>query len=304
VDRLVAMQAFVKVAETGSFTRASEALDVPKATVSRLVQALETQLQVRLLHRTTRALQLTAEGAAYFERTVRLLADLEDIESGARGSLASPAGTIRVDVSVAAGTMVIVPALSDFYARYPDIRIDLGIGNRDVQLVADNVDCAIRVGEIADQSLVARRIGEFAFLTCATPAYLEVHGTPMHPNDLLRGHETIGMVSSRLGRALPFVFVKGAERFELAPSHRLSVNDTNAYLVAGLSGLGIMQAPTFSLQAAIDAGTAVPILRDWNSDTYATSIVYPRNRFLSAKVRVFIDWAVELFDRNANLKRS
>jgi DNA-binding transcriptional LysR family regulator len=303
MDRIGAMTAFVRVVEAGSFTKAARTLDVPKPTVTRLVQALESQLRVRLIHRSTRALTLTPEGATYYERTVRLLAELEDIESSTRDSLARPSGKIKVELSVAMAAMVIVPALPDFYATNPDVEIELSIGNRDVDVVADGVDCAIRTGEIADQSLVARRIGSFHFATCATPEYLKRYGAPAHPDDLLTGHCTIGMVSTRIGRPLSFAFCKGSERVEIAPRHRLSVNDTNAYLAAGMAGLGIIQAPSISVQAAIDAGQLVPVLTDWHSDIYPTSIVYPPNRFLSAKVRVFVDWAVDLFERNQTLMR-
>jgi DNA-binding transcriptional LysR family regulator len=301
MDRFSAMTAFVRVVESGSFTKAAKTLDVPKPTVTRLVQALESQLRVQLIHRSTRALTLTPEGATYYERTVRLLAELEDIESGTRSSLARPSGRIKVEVSVGMAAMVIVPALVDFYVQYPDIEIELSIGNRDVDIVADGVDCAIRTGPIADQSLVARRIGYFHFATCASPGYLARRGVPSHPQALAADHDTIGMVSSRLGRALPFAYSKDSERLEVTPRFRLSVNDTHAYLAAGVAGLGVIQAASLAVQAAIDSGQLVAFLEDWHSDVYPTSIVYPPNRFLSAKVRVFVDWAVALFERNPTL---
>lgn len=303
MDRISAMTTFVRVVEAGSFTKAAKTLDVPKPTVTRLVQALESQLRVRLINRSTRGLALTPEGATYYERTLRLLAELEDIEASTRDSLARPTGRIKVELSVAMAAMVIVPALPDFQARYPDVQLELSVGNRDVNVVADGVDCAIRTGTIDDQSLVARRIGYFHFVTCATPGYLRAHGAPVHPDDLLSGHRAVAMVSARSGAVLPFAFQKGEQRVEVSPRHCLAVDDTHAYLAAGVAGLGIIQAPSISVKAAIDAGQLVALLEDWNSNVYPTSIVYPPNRFLSAKVRVFVDWAVELFEHNELLAR-
>jgi DNA-binding transcriptional LysR family regulator len=297
------MTAFVRVVESGSFTKAAKTLDVPKPTVTRLVQALESQLSVQLLHRSSRALTVTPEGATYFERAVRLLAELEDIEAGTRSSLARPSGKIKVELSVAMAAMLVVPALPDFYARHPGIEIELSIGNRDVDIIADNVDCAIRTGSIADQSLVARRIGYLHFATCASPSYLQRRGVPAHPDDLSKDHDTIGMVSSRTARALPFAYCKDSVRLEVTPQHRLSINDTHAYLAAAVAGLGVVQVASIAAQGAIESGQLVALLEDWQSDVYATSIVYPPNRFLSAKVRVFVDWAVDLFEHNKTVNR-
>ena len=302
MDRITAMSTFVRVVEAGSFTKAADTLDVPKATVTRLIQALEEELQIRLLHRTTRSITVTAEGATYYERVVRLLADLADIESTAKQSLAKPSGRIRVDVPNAVATMVILPALQDFYESYPDVEVELGSGNRNVDLVAESVDCAIRVGEITQESLVARRIGGFRFVTCATQGYLAARGKPATPDDLRSGHDTVGMVSIQSGRVLPFRFAKGEQQFEVVPSHRLLVNDTNAYLAAALAGLGIIQAPAYTALSTLAAGKLVAVLEDWETPIIPLHVIYPPNRYLSAKVRVFIDWTVALFERIAELR--
>ena len=302
MDRITAMSTFVRVVEAGSFTKAADTLDVPKATVTRLIQALEEELQIRLLHRTTRSITVTAEGATYYERVVRLLADLADIESTAKQSLAKPSGRIRVDVPNAVATMVILPALQDFYKSYPDVEVELGSGNRNVDLVAESVDCAIRVGEITQESLVARRIGGFRFITCATQGYLAARGKPATPDDLRSGHDTVGMVSIQSGRVLPFRFAKGDQQLEVVPSHRLLVNDTNAYLAAALAGLGIIQAPAYTALSTLAAGKLVAVLEDWETPIIPLHVIYPPNRYLSAKVRVFIDWTVALFERIAELR--
>jgi DNA-binding transcriptional LysR family regulator len=159
MDRITAMNAFVRVVEAGNFTKAADTLNVPNATVTRLIQGLEQELKVRLLHRTTRSVTVTAEGATYYERVVRLLADLADIESSAKQSLAKPSGRVRVETAAAIGAMVIVPALGDFYRAYPEVEVDLGVGNRVADLVVEGIDCAIRIGEVTEQFLIARRIG-------------------------------------------------------------------------------------------------------------------------------------------------
>jgi DNA-binding transcriptional LysR family regulator len=302
MDRIAAMNAFVRVVEAGNFTKAADSLDLPNATVTRLIQALEQHLQVRLLQRTTRTVTVTPEGATYYERVLRLMADLSDIESTAKQSQAKPSGRIRVESAAAIGTMVIVPALGEFYRSYPDVAIELGVGNRRADLIAEGIDCAIRVGEATEQFMVARRIGEFQFTTCATPAFLEAHGKPHDPQEL-QAFRTVGM-STASGRALPFRFCENGTETELALQHVLTVNDTNACLAAGLASLGIIQAPTYAVQPALTSGHLVSLLDDCATHSIPVHVVYPPNRFLSAKVRVFIDWVIELFERNAQLRRA
>jgi len=297
MDRIAAMNAFVRVVEAGTFTRAAETLNLPNASVTRLIQGLEQDLKVRLLHRTTRAVTVTPEGATYYERVVRLLAELADIESTAQQSLAKPSGKVRVDAAAAIGTMILLPSLHEFYRDYPDVEIELGVGNRRTDLVAEGVDCAIRVGEVSEQMVVARRLGRYAFVTCATPAFLKQHGTPATPADLAK-LPTVGLLASRTGRALPFRFVRGETESDVEGNHRLVVNDTNSYVTAALNGLGIVQAPSYAVHEAIKAGELVPVLAGWTTPDYPVHVLYAPNRYLSAKVRVFIDWTVALFERN------
>ncbi|OUM02841.1 LysR family transcriptional regulator [Variovorax sp. JS1663] len=302
MDRIDAMNTFVRVVEAGSFTRAANQLDLPKATVTRLIQGLEQDLQVRLLHRSTRSLTVTPEGASYYERIVQLLDDLAEIESATRQSRGKPSGKVRIETTAAIGTMVIVPALAGFYRDYPDVGIELSIGNKTVDIVAEGVDCAIRAGEVSEQLVVARRIGDFQFATCATPGFLAAHGTPRTPAEL-SAQATIGLMAGN-GRPLPFRFFDGTSESEVALNHRLAVNDTNAYLAAALAGLGIIQAPTYTVHGAIQAGHLVLLLQDWQTPVHPVSVVYAPNRYLSAKVRVFIDWTVALFERHESLRRA
>ena len=302
MDRFSAMRAFVRVVEAGSFIRAAETLSLPRATVTRLIQGLEEELRVRLLQRTTRSVTVTAEGATYYDRVVSLLADLSDIETGTKQALSKPSGRVRVEVTTAIASMVVVPALGEFRQAYPDIQVELGSGNRNVDLVSENVDCAVRPGEVTEQSLVARRIGEFYFVTCASPAYLAQRGAPVTPDGIQAEHELVGMQSMSTARPLPFRFSKDEHHVEFSPVSHLVVNDTNSYLAAGVAGLGLIQAPTYSLHAALDEGKLVEVLRDWRTSPVPIHLIYPPNRFLSAKVRVFIDWMVSLFERNACLR--
>jgi DNA-binding transcriptional LysR family regulator len=170
MDRIVQMRAFARVVETGSFTKAADSMDLPKASLTRLVQALEARLRVQLLTRTTRKVSVTQDGAAYYERTMALLSELEAIDQGMLHDQSKPRGRLRVDVTTLTGSRVLIPALADFHDRYPDIQIALGVSDRAIDLLVDNVDFVLRVGAVQDAGLVARRVGQIQFCTCASPA--------------------------------------------------------------------------------------------------------------------------------------
>lgn len=297
------MRAFARVVETGTFTRAAQSLDMPKPTLSKLVQTLEQHLHTQLLHRSTRRVTVTPDGAAYYERVVRLLADLEELDGDMAQSQSSPKGKLRIDVSASLAPLVIIPALPGFHARYPDIQIDLGVTDRPVDLIGENVDCVIRGGELREQSLIARRIGEMSFTTCATPSYLERYGTPRRPAELEKDHHVVGYFSAGSGRPFPFEFAKDGEHHEVAAPYIVSVNDGNAYLAAGLAGLGIMQAPTFMVQQHISSGTLRTLLDDWSCDPEPFHVVYPPNKHLSNRLRIFVDWVADLFARDNLIRR-
>jgi LysR family transcriptional regulator, regulator for bpeEF and oprC len=295
MDQLAAMRAFSRVVEVGTFTRAAELLGMPKPTLSKLVQGLEAHLRTKLLNRTTRRVTVTADGAAYYDRVVRILADLDDLDSNMTLSQASPKGRLRIDISASLALLILIPALPRFHARYPDIQIDLGVTDRPVDLMGENVDCVVRAGEITDQSLIARRIAEFHFVFCAAPSYLARHGTPRHPAELERDHSMVGYFSSSTGRPFPFIVSRGNEQLEIAGRNIVAVNDGNAYVAAGLAGLGIVASPHFMLEQHLAAGTLVPVLTDWSMAAVPLYVVYPPNRHLSTKLRIFVDWVAELF---------
>jgi DNA-binding transcriptional LysR family regulator len=297
-DQIAAMRAFARVVEQGSFTRAATTLSMPKATTTKLIQTLESHLQTTLLHRTTRRVSVTPDGAAYYERVVGLLADLEELDGSMRLSQLNPKGRLRIDTSSALATLILIPALADFHARFPDIQIDLGVTDRPVDLISENVDCVIRAGTLTDQSLIARKIAEMHFTTCAAPSYLQRYGEPMHPDDIERDHRMIGYLKSGATQPMPMTFVSKNERREVTAAVTLNVNDGNAYVAAGLAGLGLMHAPLFMLEPHLASGALRPVVRSWLSEPVPLYIVYPPNKHLSNKLRIFVDWVAELFARS------
>jgi DNA-binding transcriptional LysR family regulator len=302
-DQLAAMRAFARIVEAGTFTRAATLLEMPKPTVTKLLQTLEAHLRTKLLNRTTRRVTVTPDGAAYYERVVRLLADLDELDGSMTLSQATPKGRLRIDVSGSLALLVIIPALPDFHARYPDIQIGLGVTDRAVDLIGENVDCVVRAGELTDQSLIARRIGELHFTTCAAPTYLERRGEPRHPLDLERDHMVVSYFSAASGRSLPFTFAMDRERHDVSGRSIVSVNDGNAYVAAGLAGLGVIQAPTFAVRQHISAGTLKPVLVNWTTEPLPLYVVFPPTKHLSNKLRVFVDWVADLFASHTLLQR-
>lgn len=303
MDKFSAMQAFVRVVEAGTFTKAADSMSMPKPTITRLIQTLEKELDTKLLNRTTRKVTVTADGAAYYERAGRLLSDVQELESSMSRAKASPRGRLKVDILASLGMAVIIPALPDFYARYPDIQLELGVSDRPVDLISDNVDCVIRGGPLTDESLVARRIGDAHLITCATPAYLKRHGVPKHPYELENEHKMISFVSPKTGRLKTATYNKNGESIEVRGQYRIALNDSNAYVAAGLAGLGVMHALTFLVQHHISSGALVPVMADWSTDPIPIHVVYPPNRHLSNKVRVFVDWVADLFAKHDLIQR-
>lgn len=295
MDRFDAMQAFVKVVETGSFTKAAEALQLSKTTVSHLVQQLEGHLRVKLLHRTTRQVTLTPDGAAYHESASRLLADMDDAETSLAGAAATPRGRVRVDVPSPVARLILVPALPGFHARYPDIQIHMGVSDRRVDLVAEGVDCVLRGGGLTDSSLVARRVAELPMVVCAAPAYLQRVGQPEHPLALASApHSVVGFLSARTGRILPMTMTRAAEQIKAPMRYSLAVDDGNACLAAGLSGLGVICVPRYMVEAHLASGELLPLFEDWQVEPLPMVVAFPSSRHLSAKVRVVVEWIAEV----------
>jgi DNA-binding transcriptional LysR family regulator len=298
MDRFDAMQAFARVVETGSFTKAADTLHMSKTSVTQLVQQLEARLRVRLLNRTTRRVNVTADGAAYYERVIRLLADLDDAETSLSAASAAPRGRLRVDVPSPFASLILIPALPSFHARYPEIQLDLGVSDRYVDLIGDNVDCVVRGGEILDQSLVARPVANLQIGVYAAPSYLQRAGTPKHPREL-EAHQVVSFLGARSRKAFTGVMRRGEECIALGGRPALAVDDGNAYLAAGLAGLGILWLPEYMARTQRESGALAALFEDWQLEPMPLYLAYPPNRHVSAKLRVFIDWVVELMQEHA-----
>jgi LysR family transcriptional regulator for bpeEF and oprC len=294
MDRFQAMQVFTRVVDANSFTLAADTLGLPRATVTTTIQSLERSLQVRLLNRTTRRLSLTPDGAAYYERCVRILADVEEAESSFHDVTRGPRGRLRIDVPPSMGRLILIPALCDFHERYPDIELAIGMSDRPVDMVQEAVDCVIRVGELQDSSMVAKRIGTFESLTCAAPSYLERHGVPK-AIDQLEGHQAVHYFSSRSGRIMDWSFMVDGKATTVPVKGAVSVNDAEAYVTCGLKGFGIIQPSHYMVAPYLQSGALVEVLSDWKPPSMPISVAYLQNRHLSPKVRVFVDWISELF---------
>ncbi|MBA3929731.1 MAG: LysR family transcriptional regulator [Xanthomonas sp.] len=300
MDRIDAMQAFVRVVDTGSFTKAADTLQASRTRVTQLVQHLEAHLRVKLLHRTTRKVNVTADGAAYYDRVVRLLADLDDAETSLSAASTSPRGRLRVDVPAPLASLVLMPALPDFHARYPDIQLDIGASDRKVDLIDENVDCVVRGGDIAEPSLRARHVADLPLGVYAAPGYLARAGTPAHPQALEASHHRIvGYRGVRTGAPLAYAMHRGGEPLRVQGRHVLTVDDGNAYLAAGIAGLGVLWLPRYMARAPLARGELVPLFEDWQLDAMPLYVAFPPSRHVSRKLRVFIDWIVELMAQHA-----
>lgn len=297
MDRLLALQAFARVVELGGFTKAGDSLQLSKTTVSDLVQGLENHLGVRLLQRTTRRVSATSDGAAFYERCARILVELDEAEAAVMQARVTAKGRLRVDMPSALARTFIIPQLPAFLGRYPQLRLELGMGLRPVELVEEGVDCVVRLGEAADSSLVARRVGTMTSVCCASPAYLHEHGSPRSPDELSL-HRCVNFMSNRTGRILDWEFARDGQRVTLTLDGVLAVNDSEAYVTAGLNGFGIVKVANYIARPYLDSGQLVPVLPDWTVEQYPISVMYPQNRHLSAKVRIFVDWISELIQKD------
>jgi DNA-binding transcriptional LysR family regulator len=300
MDRFQAMQVFRRIVELGGFGRAADDLGLPRATVSLLIQQLESHLGVQLLQRTTRQVRATLDGEAYYQRCGQLLDELDDLENSVSTQRSQPRGTLRVDMPIAFGCTWIVPNLPAFYRRYPQLQLDLGFHDRQVHLQREGVDCAIRAGTIVDQALVARPIVRLHQVTCASPGYLVRAGTPQRL-EALAEHRAIGFAAGN-GRFFPFEFEVAGQVRELQLPSELTVNNADAYVTACEAGLGLIQAPRYHVQRQLAEGRLVQVLAEHPVPSWPISVVYPPHRQLSPRVRVFIDWVIELLHGVADVQ--
>lgn len=299
MDRFDALQAFVRVVEAGSFTKAALTLHMSKTTVTQLVQQLEARLGARLLHRTTRQVTVTTEGAAYYARIVRVLSDLEEADSDLAGSSGAPSGRLRVDVPSPFARLVLMPALPDFHRRYPGIQLDMGVSDRVVDVIGDNVDCVLRGGEVTVPSLIARRVGDLQLGVYAAPDYLRRAGTPGHPSELEgTPHRIVGFLRSSSGKVATMPMRRGAgpteETVQVRGRHVVSADDGNAYLAAGLAGMGVLWLPRYMAEPHAARGELQRLFDDWRIEPMPMYLAYPPTRHVSPRLRAFMGWIDEL----------
>ncbi|MDR3440101.1 LysR family transcriptional regulator [Telmatospirillum sp.] len=293
MDRLDSMEAFVRVAESHSFSEAARRLQLSKSVISRQVSALETQLGARLFHRTTRSLSLTEVGQAYFERCSRILSEIEEANLSVSSLQSTPRGKLRVNAPMSFGILHLAPLLPGFLDRFPDIDIDMVMNDRFVSLVDEGFDVAVRIGKLEDSSLIARQLAPARKVVCASPAYLARHGTPQTPDDLLQ-HCCLTYSNRTSPEEWLFVAPDG-HRWSVEVTGRLRVNNGDVLREAALGDAGVIIIPSFIVGRDLQAGTLVSLLADFVPQDLAIHAVYPHNRHLSPKVRAFVDFLIEHF---------
>jgi LysR family transcriptional regulator, regulator for bpeEF and oprC len=298
MDQLDVVRLFVRIAETGSFSRAARAEGVGQPTASKQVARLEERLGARLLQRTSRSLSLTEEGQAYYEACVRLIGEFEAAESAIGRGRASPTGVIRAALSAGFGRMYVVPRLPEFFGRYPHLAVDLDISERHVNLIEDGLDVAIRIGFLADSTLLARRIGSMSVMTAASPDYLTRFGEPKEPADLER-HAAVVFMSGGVPRLWDFKNPSGA--IAIQPKGRVRTNDAEHIRAAVRAGLGIAHNASWLFAPDVASGAVQPLLQDFAPDPYPIHAVYPGGRIVAGKVKVFVDFLAEIFAQEPSL---
>jgi LysR family transcriptional regulator for bpeEF and oprC len=293
MDQIQAMRLFVAVAETGSFTQAAERLGVPRATTSNAVMRTERVLGVKLFTRTTRSVKLSAEGQQYLERCRSVLTQWDSAHTMFANAHARPSGTVCIDLPERMANMLVIPALPDFLRRYPDIKVVVTGNSRFVDLVNEEVDCVVRVGELADSGLTARALGQMQLVNVASPQYLRQHGTPKTLADLAQ-HLVVGYISGRTKREMEWEYLDEGVPMNIKLPSQLVVSNTESYLAGCINGLGLIQSPWLSVAAHLRDGSLVEVLADFKPAPLPVSVLYTERRLQSARVRVLVEWLVAL----------
>lgn len=297
VDQLLALRAFARIAEAGSFAKAADQLNLPRSSVSKMMQDLEAHVGAKLMERTTRAVTITAEGALYYERAQKLLSDLDEMDATVAGHRGALRGRLRVDVGSVLANQILIPALPEFQRRYPEIELMLGVGDRHVDLVEDGVDCVIRGGNLADTALVARRLCALDYVLCAAPAYLEGRARPNHPAEIEPDHQVVSYFSASSGKRFPLRFARDGQSMEMIVTRGVAVNESTAHLRSLCAGLGIGQTFGFLGRPRFASGALVELLADWKPAPHVMHLVYPASRFTNPRLKAFSDWAAQLFSQ-------
>ena len=295
MNQLEAMQIFIRVADLASFTRAAQSLGLPKASVSTAVRQLEGLVGTRLLHRTTRKVQLTQDGQVFYERSKDVLADFDEMQTLFRSDPASLRGRLRVDMPLAVARDVVLPRLPDFLRAHPGVEVELSSTDRRVDLVREGFDCVLRVGALTDSSLIARPLGHYRLINCASPDYLAQYGTPTTLADL-GAHRLVHYVPTLGARSPGFEFIDAIDPANpgracwLPMTGALTVNNSLSYTAACLAGLGIIQSPETGVRAYLESGELVTILGNFRPAPLPVALIYPNRRQLPRRVQAFMDW--------------
>ncbi|CAD6532071.1 LysR family transcriptional regulator [Paraburkholderia metrosideri] len=293
MDKLQAMTVLVRVVEAQSFSKAAETLSMPRSSVTTIIKNLEAHLGTPLLRRSTRTLSLTDAGARYFASCQAILSEIARAEDDLSIEVTHPRGRVRVDMPGVIGRAIVVPRLREFEERFPDIELMLGVSDRPADLIYDGIDCVIRTGELIDSTLVARRLGQLNWITCASPRYLSQHGEPDSVG-ALHTHRIINYISNATGRPMDWRFNVDGEAVVMTMTSRFAVNDTEAYLQCGLEGLGLIQLSEFAAFPYLQSGRLKEVLTETRCSPVPISILYPDGRNATAAVKVFVDWIVEI----------
>lgn len=297
MDRIDLFRTFARVVECASFTRAADTLGLPRSSVSAAVIDLETRVGARLLHRTTRKVSPTQDGAAFYERCLRLIADVEETEGLFRQSSVGPAGTLRIDVPGRIGRLIIAPALPEFLAQYPQLDIELRVTDRAVNLIEESVDCVLRVGPLGDSGLIARKIGELPLINVGSPGYFARYGAPGTPDDLGK-HLAVNYASPATGRVEDWEWIEDGAVRMLPMRGRVTVNSAEAYIACCLAGLGLIQIPAYDVKHHLDAGELVEVMPGHRAAPMPMALLYSHRQHLSRRLQLFADWLEALLVRN------
>jgi LysR family transcriptional regulator for bpeEF and oprC len=297
LDRIDLFRIFARVVECSSFTRAADTLRVPRSSVSAAIQELEARLGTRLLNRTTRKVSPTHDGAAFYERCIELMADVEEAETLFLQSASGPSGKLRIDVPGRIGRLVIAPALPEFLDRFPEIQVDLGVTDRAVNLIEDNIDCALRVGPLRDSGLIARTLGDIELINVASPDYIKRHGKPRSP-DALGDHWAVNYASPSTGRVEDWEWREHGALQTRSMKSRVTVNSAEAYIACCLAGLGLIQIPAYDVRHDLASGRLVEVMPRHRAPPMPITVLYPHRQHLSRRLQVFIDWLDALMRRD------
>ncbi len=295
MNRFDAMQSFVRVAELASFTKAADSLGLPKASVSTSIQQLESLLNTRLLHRTTRKVQLTQDGQVYYERCKDLLADMDELEGLFQQGASNLSGRLRVDMPSGMAKTRVIPRLPELLAQHPQLQVEISSTDRRVDVIREGFDCVVRVGKLSDSSLIARPLGKLELLNCVSPDYIAQFGTPQTLDDLAN-HQLIHYVTTLGSKSPGFEYTEQGDVKFIAMAGNITVNNSDAYSAACLAGFGIAQIPRIGAQDYLAQGKLVEVLKNYRAEAMPVSLIYPNRRNLSRRVQVFMDWITTLMN--------